>query len=71
VNDSGSSKKSKQKFAVEDGETISQCLDRMSEEGYSPRRRIEEPIFHEVFIGGKLEKVVKKQKIVFEGRLVE
>lgn len=64
-------KKSKQKFTVEDEETISQCLDRMSQQGYSPTRRIEEPIFHEVSKDGKLEKVVKKQNIVFEGRLIE
>lgn len=61
----------KKKFSVEDGETISQCLERMSKEGYSPTRRIEEPIFHEVAKGGKLEKMVKKQNIVFEGRLIE
>lgn len=61
----------KKKFFVEDGETISQCLERMSKEGYSPTRRIEEPIFHEVSKDGKLEKMVKKQNIVFEGQLLE
>lgn len=64
-------KPKKKKFFVEDGETISQCLERMSEEDYSPTRRSEEPIFHEVLKDGKLEKKVKKQKIVFEGRLIE
>ncbi len=61
----------KKKFFVEDGETISECLDRMAKEGYSPTRRMEEPVFHEVSKGGKLEKVVKEQKIVFEGKLTD
>lgn len=64
-------KPKKKKFFVEEGESISQCLERMSNEDYSPTRRIEEPIFHEVSKDGKLEKMVKMQKIVFEGRLIE
>ncbi len=64
-------KPKKKKFFVETGETISECLERMAKEGYSPTRRMEEPIFHEVSQGGKLEKVVKEQKIVFEGKLVD
>ncbi|RXJ02366.1 NETI motif-containing protein [Anaerobacillus alkaliphilus] len=59
----------KKKFVVETGETISQCLDRMALEGYTPVRRMEEPVFHEVKLDGKLETVVKEQKIVFEGKL--
>ncbi len=59
----------KKKFVVESGETISQCLDRMAKEGYTPVRRMEEPVFHEVNQGGKLETVVKEQKITFEGKL--
>lgn len=31
-------KPSKKKFAVEAGETISDCLDRMADEGYTPVR---------------------------------
>ncbi|WNF36887.1 NETI motif-containing protein [Bacillaceae bacterium IKA-2] len=64
-------KPKKKKFFVEDGETISQCLERMSAEDYLPTRRSEEPIFHEVFQDGKMEKKVKKQKIIFEGTLIE
>ncbi|OIJ18636.1 hypothetical protein BKP45_16010 [Anaerobacillus alkalidiazotrophicus] len=61
----------KKKFFVEEGETLSQCLHRMEKEGYSPIRRMEEPVFHEIKKDGKLEKEVKKQSIVFEGKLIE
>ncbi|MCT8136623.1 NETI motif-containing protein [Anaerobacillus sp. CMMVII] len=61
----------KKKFAVEDGESISQCLDRMAQEGYTPTRRMEEPVFHEIKKNGKLETEVKAQKIVFEGKLID
>lgn len=64
-------KPKKKKFFVEEGESISQCLDRLASEGYSPTRRMEEPIFHEVKTKGKLETVVKEQKIVFEGKLID
>lgn len=63
-------KPKKKKFWVEQGETISQCLDRMASEGYIPTRRMEEPVFYEVKRNGKLETEVKEQKIVFEGSLV-
>jgi NADPH-dependent glutamate synthase beta subunit-like oxidoreductase len=62
-------KPSKKKFVVEAGETISDCLDRMRREGYTPVRRMEEPVFHEVQRNGKTEVEVKEQRIVFEGKL--
>jgi NETI protein len=61
-------KPSKKKFFVEAGETISDCLDRMTREGYTPVRRMEEPVFHEVQRNGKTEVEVKEQRIVFEGK---
>lgn len=64
-------KPKKLKFIVEDGETISQCLDRMEKEGYMPVRRMEEPIFQEVKKNGKIEREVIKQKIVFEGKIID
>ena len=64
-------KQKKKKFVVEECESISQCLDRMALEGYTPTRRMEEPIFHEVKVNGKLETVVKEQKVVFEGKLID
>jgi NETI protein len=64
-------KPSKKKFAVETGESISDCLDRMAKEGYTPVRRMEEPVFHEVKRNGRLEPEVKEQRIIFEGKLLE
>jgi NETI protein len=62
-------KKKKQRFEVNENETISQCLDRMKEEGYTPVRRMEEPIFQEVVINGKKDVEPCGSKIVFEGVL--
>lgn len=39
--------KKKSKFEVGENETIEQCLNRMKNEGYTPIRRIEKPIFKE------------------------
>ncbi|MFC0234845.1 MULTISPECIES: NETI motif-containing protein [Fictibacillus] len=64
-------KPSKKKFAVEAGETISDCLDRMADEGYTPVRRMEEPVFYEVKRNGRMEPEVKEQRIVFEGKLLQ
>lgn len=62
-------KPKKQKFFVEENETIHDCLKRIEEEGYVPVRRIEEPIFKEVVEKGKIEVVPCGRKIVFEGKL--
>lgn len=59
------------KFEVREGETIDACLDRMKEAGYSPVRRMEEPIFEEQINAGKVHYVPIKRKIVFEGKLIE
>lgn len=64
-------KPSKKKFSVEAGETISDCLDRMANEGYTPVRRMEEPVFHEVKRNGRMEPEVKEQRIVFEGKRIK
>ncbi|ADU28690.1 NETI motif-containing protein [Evansella cellulosilytica] len=62
-------KKKKQKFYVEEGESISDCLERMDKEGYTPVRRMEEPILKEVKRNGKTDIEVERQQIVFEGLL--
>ncbi|WP_458414943.1 NETI motif-containing protein [Schinkia sp. CFF1] len=62
-------KPKKKKFEVQDGETISDCLDRMALEGYQPIRRMEEPIFIEVKEGSHVSQQVHRQKIIFEGKL--
>lgn len=35
------------KFKVEDNETISDCLNRMRNEGFMPTRRMEKPVYKE------------------------
>ncbi|MCH1624686.1 NETI motif-containing protein [Ferdinandcohnia quinoae] len=62
-------KPNKQKFTVEENETIDQCLERMKTEGYAPTRRMEEPIFQEVNRNGRIEVEPCGRRIIFEGRL--
>ncbi|NJP39357.1 NETI motif-containing protein [Alkalicoccus luteus] len=54
----------KKKFYVEANETIDDCLNRMAAEGYTPVRRMEEPVLKEK--GKDVE--VAYQRIVFEGK---
>jgi len=65
-----SKKPKKRKFEVAEGETINDCLDRMKQEGYTPVRRMEEPIFKEEVKNGKKEIIPVGRKIVFEGKLL-
>lgn len=60
---------SKKRFEVQENETITDCLDRMKNEGYTPVRRIERPVFKKTEKGGKVEHA--KQKVVFEAVLAE
>ncbi|MBO8178248.1 MAG: NETI motif-containing protein [Bacillus sp. (in: Bacteria)] len=62
--------KNKKRFEVLEHETIDQCLERMKIEGYTPIRRMEEPIFQEVIQQGVKEIVPIGRKIVFEGKKV-
>lgn len=62
-------KKKKERFVVEEGETIDDCLSRMEKLGYTPIRRMEEPVLKEVKVDGKIEIEVAYQRIVFEGIL--
>jgi hypothetical protein len=64
-------KKKKQRFYVEENETIDDCLSRMAKEGYMPVRRMEEPVLKEVKRNGKMDVEVARQRIVFEGKPVE
>ncbi|MGJ9382202.1 NETI motif-containing protein [Salipaludibacillus sp. CF4.18] len=64
-------KKKKQRFYVEENESIDACLDRMKDNGYMPVRRMEEPVLKEVKKNGKIEIEVSHQRIVFEGKLLE
>ncbi|WP_280770371.1 NETI motif-containing protein [Salipaludibacillus daqingensis] len=64
-------KKRKQRFYVEENETIDQCLSRMQKEGFQPVRRMEEPVLKEVKGGKKNDVEVAYQRIVFEGKPIE
>ena len=57
----------KKKFRVERDESPADCLARMREAGYTPVRRMEQPVFIER--GGR--RVVDHQEIVFEGKRIE
>lgn len=57
----------KKKFSVEEGETIEVCLMRMKQEGYTPVKRMEKP----VFIEKDGETTVSHQEIIFEGKKIE
>jgi hypothetical protein len=70
MTDKGSKKPKKLKFEVQENETISDCLDRMKNEGYMPVRRMEEPIFKEVKKDGLLDVEPCGRKIIFEGKLL-
>ncbi|WP_064094431.1 NETI motif-containing protein [Rossellomorea aquimaris] len=63
--------KKKMLFEVQENETISDCLDRMKQEGFMPVRRMEKPVFEEQKQQGKSEYVPVKQTIVFEGKKIE
>ena len=59
--------KRKKKFKVEENESLSDCLERMKTEGYTPVRRSEVPVFKEE----NGARVVSHQQIEFEGRRIE
>lgn len=65
------SKKRKEKFEVQDDETIDACLERIKKAGYFPVRRTEEPIFAEQIKDGKIHYEPVKRKIIFEAKLIE
>ncbi|MBO0959251.1 NETI motif-containing protein [Neobacillus sp. MM2021_6] len=63
--------KKKVQFEVQENESIEECLNRMKQDGYSPVRRIEKPIFQEVKRGGETIYEPIGRQIVFEAMLVE
>jgi hypothetical protein len=62
---------SKKKFEVLENESINECLDRMKSEGYTPVRRMEEPIFKEIVQNGTTEIEPVGRKIIFEGKQIQ
>ncbi|WP_035722301.1 NETI motif-containing protein [Gracilibacillus boraciitolerans] len=61
------SKPNKKKFIVKENESIDTCLDRIKQDGYSPTRRVEEPIFIEE--NGQL--IPYGRKIIFDAILLK
>ncbi len=62
---------SKKKFEVQENESIEACLNRIRQEGYTPIRRIEKPIFQEVKKNSETIYEPIDRKIVFEAKLIE
>ncbi|KIL46992.1 NETI motif-containing protein [Jeotgalibacillus campisalis] len=57
----------KEWFEVEEHETIEDCLKRMSDLGYMPVKRMEEPIFKEIKEGSSVKNEPIRQRIRFQG----
>jgi hypothetical protein len=62
--------KQKLKFEVQENETIGECLDRMSKQGYYPTRRTEKPIFKEVIKGKETTYEPAGRQIIFEAQII-
>ncbi|WP_318506053.1 NETI motif-containing protein [Bacillus sp. T3] len=62
---------SKKQFEVQENESIEACLNRMKDEGYTPIRRIEKPIFKEVKLGSSVTYEPMGRYIVFEAKKLE
>ncbi|MCU5746196.1 NETI motif-containing protein [Staphylococcus sp. SQ8-PEA] len=60
--------KKQQKFKVNQGETIKECLERMREAGYMPVKRFEKPVYQEQKDGSIN---VLRQDIEFIGKRIE
>ncbi|MGF6952777.1 ribosomal protein S21 [Neobacillus sp. B4I6] len=63
--------KKKMQFEVHENESIEECLNRMKKLGYTPVRRTEKPIFHEIKKGSETIYEPVARQIIFEGILTE
>lgn len=63
--------KLKQKFEVQEHETIDQCLERIQKAGYMPIKRIEKPIFQENRQGTDVTYKPIGRHIIFEAKKTE
>ncbi|TRZ36158.1 NETI motif-containing protein [Niallia circulans] len=61
----------KMKFEVLENETISECLDRIQKEGYTPVKRIEKPIFKETIVNGQKSYEPVASQVIFEAVQLE
>ncbi|WP_066367129.1 NETI motif-containing protein [Neobacillus fumarioli] len=63
--------KKKMLFEVQENETIEQCLNRMKQQGYTPVRRLEKPIFQEIKRDSETIYEPIGRQIIFEGKILE
>ncbi|MGM0904712.1 MAG: NETI motif-containing protein [Bacillota bacterium] len=61
----------KRLYEVNESETLSECLDRISKEGYTPTRRLEKPIFKEVMKNGEIDYEPAGRQIIFEAKPID
>lgn len=61
----------KMTFEVQENETIEECLERIKNQGYSPTRRTEKPIFQEVIKGSETAYDPVGRQIIFEARVID
>lgn len=61
----------KKLYEVNENETLSECLDRISKEGYTPTRRLEKPIFKEVMKNGATDYEPAGRQIIFEAKPID
>ncbi|MDC3417481.1 NETI motif-containing protein [Aquibacillus salsiterrae] len=59
-------KQKKKRFELQENETITQCLDRIKQAGYTPVRRVEEPIFQEISNNGQISYEPVARKVIFD-----
>jgi hypothetical protein len=62
---------SKKVYEVQNHETISQCLERIQKDGYTPIRRTEKPVFQEKVDNEQVIYEPAGRQIVFEVRKME
>ena len=58
-------------FEVEENESISHCLERIQQEGYTPVRRTEKPVFQEIKEGDEIKYIPVGRQIFFEAKKAE
>ena len=61
----------KKRFEVQINETINDCLERIKQEGYTPIKRMEKPVFKEIKVNGQMSYEPISQQIIFEAIQLE
>ncbi|MCT2536783.1 NETI motif-containing protein [Aquibacillus koreensis] len=63
--------RNKKRFELQENESIDQCLDRIKQEGYTPVRRVEEPVFQEIEQNGQKTYEPVGRKVIFDSILAK